>query len=614
MDHDPDCTGISTTDGPTDNVPSATLRGIGVSAGIAVGPALLYARRALEALSPATPTAPTAQADPAVERERLHTAITAAALQLRALAERVSHEIGEAEGGIFAAQALMLEDPTITEGAEARIAREGANAASALRLSAEEQAEALAAMPDPIWQGRAEDVRDAARRALSHLLPGTAQPDLAEVLANVEGPVIVVAEDLAPSDTAQMPAGRVQAIVLAKGSATSHAAILSRALSIPAVAGIGAGLWDAVRQGDLLVVDGAEGTVLVRPDERQLFAARAAINEHRKAAAVVSVSRDQPGRTRDGHAIPLWANVGSEAEARAASEAGAEGIGLLRTEFLFAQGASLPDERQQADLYTAIFAALGAARGPIVVRTLDAGADKPLPVLAAVTRKLGADEANPALGLRGIRLQAAVSGLLATQLRALMIAAARTEALLRVMLPMVTTVEEVRAARAELHSARVALETEGVRLQRALPLGIMVETPAAVFALDALAQEAAFFSLGTNDLTQYVMAADRLNPQLADLCRPTQPAVLRAIHSAAQSARAAHRHVGVCGEMAADPRLALLLVGLGFESLSMAPASIPAVKTALAVHTLNELRTFAERVLRLATAGEVDQALSESLG
>jgi phosphoenolpyruvate-protein phosphotransferase (PTS system enzyme I) len=181
------------------------------------------------------------------------------------------------------------------------------------------------------------------------------------------------------------------------------------------------------------------------------------------------------------------------------------------------------------------------------------------------------------------------------------------------MLPMVTTVEEVRAARTELLAARTALEAEGVGRQRSLPLGIMLETPAAVFALDGLAQEAAFFSLGTNDLAQYIMAADRLNPRLADLCRPTQPAILRAIHSAAQSAQAAQRHVGVCGEMAADPRLALLLVGLGVESLSMAPASIPVVKAALAAHTLDELQTLAERILRLATAGQVEQALSQTL-
>jgi phosphoenolpyruvate-protein phosphotransferase len=615
MDHDPNRTNLSTVDGPADDASPVTLRGIGVSAGIAVGPALLYARRMVEAPVPASTGLPSSQVDPAVERERMHAAIAAAAAELRALAERVSREIGEAEAGIFAAQALMLEDPSIAEGAEARIEREGADAATALRLSAEEQAEALAAMPDPIWQGRAEDVRDAARQALAHLQPETAEPGLAQVLAKVAEPVVAVAEDLAPSDTAQMPAGRVQAIVLAKGSVTSHAAILARALSIPAVAGLGASLWQAVQKGDMLVVNGGEGTVLVRPDKQQLATARAATAELQRASAAAYVSRDQPGRTRDGHAVPLWANVGGEAEARAAAEAGAEGIGLLRTEFLFAQSASLPDARQQANLYTAIVAAFGTTHGPIVVRTLDAGADKPLPALAAVTRQVdGGGETNPALGLRGIRLQAAVSTLLATQLRALVIAAARTGADLRVMLPMVATVEEVRVARTELQAARTALEAEGLRLQRAVPLGIMVETPAAVFAVDALAQEAAFFSLGTNDLAQYVMAADRLNPRLADLCRPTQPAVLRAIHSAAHSARAAHRHVGVCGEMAAEPRLALLLVGLGVESLSMAPASIPVVKAALAAHTLDELQALAKQILRRATAGEVEQALSESLG
>ncbi len=578
------------------------MRGIGVSPGIAVGPALLYRPLAVEA-----PTAPQGPIDPAAERERLHAAIAQGIAELRGLAEHVSREIGQAEGEIFTAQALMLEDPTIAEGAEALIAEQHLDAATALTQSAEEQAAALAQLPDPVWQGRAADVRDAARTALAHLRPASLQ-SLAELLDAATEPVVVVAEDLAPSETTRMSPAKVAAIALARGSATSHAAILARALRIPAVAGLGPELLQAVRNGDPLVVDGARGTLTISADEAALQAARAQAQAYQQRLSASqgrqAALRDRPGGTRDGHHVPLMANVGSADDARAAAEMGAEGIGLLRTEFLFAQSETLPDERQQADLYAEIISALGAARGPITIRTLDAGSDKQLLALGAAM----AEETNPALGVRGIRLQAGVPDLLATQLRGILLAARRTQANMRVMLPMVATVEEVRAANDVLRQARAAL---GEAETPSMPMGIMVETPAAVFLADALAREAAFFSLGTNDLTQYVMAADRLNPRLAALNDPAQPAVLRAIALVVQAARANGRHVGVCGEMASDPALASLLVGLGVESLSMNPASIPTVKEALASRTLAELRSLAERALQLATVQEVRQLLAE---
>jgi phosphoenolpyruvate-protein kinase (PTS system EI component) len=291
---------------------------------------------------------------------------------------------------------------------------------------------------------------------------------------------------------------------------------------------------------------------------------------------------------------------------------GAEGIGLLRTEFLFSDRPTLPDEREQAEAYAAIITALGPARGPLIVRTLDAGADKPLPALAAYTRDLP-PEANPALGVRGIRLHTLYPELLTSQMRAILRAAqAHPSVDLRIMLPMVATLDEIRAAHAVLVAQSDKLRDEGVSLQRLPPLGIMVETPAAVFGATKLAREAAFFSVGTNDLTQYVMAADRLNPRLADLSRPIQPAVLHAIAAVTDAAHQQRRHVGVCGEMAGEPRLAALLVGLGVDELSMAPASIPAVKESLAVHTSMELRELAQRVLQAGTLGDADRLLDDA--
>jgi phosphoenolpyruvate-protein kinase (PTS system EI component) len=322
--------------------------------------------------------------------------------------------------------------------------------------------------------------------------------------------------------------------------------------------------------------------------------------------------RERSGQTRDGVAVTVLANVGSEAEARAAAESGAEGIGLLRTEFLFAQRPTLPDAEQQAALYTVLISIFGSPAAPITIRLLDAGADKPLPSLAGQVRTLPA-EVNPALGVRGIRLQLAFEDLLDTQLRGIALAAERTRAHVRVMVPMVATVGELRAVRTRLQAIRAQLSQSGLPADRPLPVGIMVETPAAAFAIESLAREAAFLSIGTNDLTQYVMAADRLNPRLASLCQPEQPAVLRAIAATAREATRLDRHVGVCGEMAADPPLALLLVGLGVRELSMAPASIPAVKQALASHTLDELRTLAVRALEATTVEEVRRIIHDAL-
>jgi phosphoenolpyruvate-protein phosphotransferase len=594
---------------------SVVLRGIAASPGVAGGPALVY-----RAASPSVSTgrAPVVDlVDIAGERERLRAAIATAAIELHALSRRVAAEIGAGEAGIFDAQALMLDDPTIGERAAELIERDRLDAVQALERAAEEQAALLAAMPDPLWQARAADVHDAARQALAHLQPqGAEKHSLSALIERAAEPVVVLVDDLAPSDTVQMRPDRVLAIALAHGGATAHAAILARALRIPAVAGLGDEVLDAVPAGETLIVDGTQGLVVLRPTPTELEQAR---EQTRQQVAQASAARTQAaawrersGQTRDGVAVKVLANVGSEAEARAAAESGAEGIGLLRTEFLFAERLTLPDAGQQAALYTALISVFGSPAAPITIRLLDAGADKPLPSLAGQVRALPA-EANPALGVRGIRLQLAFEDLLDTQLRGIVLAAARTRAHLRVMVPMVATVGELRAVRTQLQAIRAQLSQSGLLADQPLPVGIMVETPAAVFTIESLAREAAFLSIGTNDLTQYVMAADRLNPRLATLCQPEQPPVLRAIATIAHEATRLDRHVGVCGEMAADPTLALLLVGLGVRELSMAPASIPAVKQALASRTLDELRTLAVRALEARTVDEVQRTIHDAL-
>lgn len=604
------------TDGSAERAGSGlrAQHGIALSPGMAAGPALLYRPR--QESPPAAQAPLGGPSDLARERRRVDEAIASAAAELRDLARRTAAEIGDAEAGIFEAQALMLEDPTIAERAGELIEREGYAAEAALGQAAQEQAALLAAMPGPLWQARAADVRDAARRGVAQLRPESdREPSLLELIERAGTPVVIVAEDLAPSDTAQVRADQVVAIALARGSTTAHAAILARALRIPTVGGLGPALFEAVA-GETLLVDGSQGVVVFQPTAVELEQAQATDRQQATAAAEARSRaaewRFRAGRTSDGERIEVLANVGSAAEAQAAAEAGAEGIGLLRSEFLFAQRATLPDEEEQAQLYAAVISAAGPAAGPITIRTLDVGADKPLPALASFTGALPA-QANPALGLRGLRLQLAYPELLATQLRAILLAAARTGGAVRVLLPMVATLSELRQARAQLKAAQTQLERRGVPSVPALPLGIMVETPAAVLGIAALAREAAFVSIGTNDLAQYVMAADRLNPQLSELCQPLQPPVLHAIAAVARAAERLGRPVAVCGEMAGDAALALLLVGLGVRELSMSPASIPAVKERLAAYSSAALRILAAHVLQAATLEEARQLLGEQL-
>lgn len=590
------------------------LTGVAASAGVAVGPAFVFAPAPTSA--PLVPAETADGRDAGTERARLAAALERAIAETYALAERVGTEVGEAEGQIFAAQALLLEDPTMRERAEELIESERTSAESAWGRAAEEQAEIFEQLDEPLLQARAADVRDAARRVTMVLVPEQAAgPDLAEQLAALAEPVVLIARDLAPSDTVRAPVDRILGIATSLGGPTGHAAILARARDIPATLGLGDDLLSRVRSGETVVLDGTRGRVVVHPSAQEIAEARRAGEEHRSAIAArrsrAARATGAHGQTRDGLRVAVLANVGSMADAQAAGVAGADGVGLLRTEFLFASRTTLPTLEEQADMYAAIIAAVGSGTGrPIIIRTLDAGSDKPLPALSALLRNQPA-EANPALGIRGIRLHHEQPALLVEQMGAILTAAARTSADVRVMVPMVATLEELAAAREALRAASTRQGAPDHPDGDPLPLGIMVETPAAVLCAETLAQHAEFFSIGTNDLTQYVMAADRLHPRLTALADPLQPAVLHAIAQVAQAAARFGRPVGVCGEMAGDPAQALLLVGLGVGELSMTPSSIPAVKEALAARTSAELRERAVAALQAETATQVQELLRD---
>ena len=498
----------------------------------------------------------------AAEHSRLADALDRCASELEALAVQTTARAGEEVGAIFEAQALFARDPGIVGPAFALVAG-GTSADEAILRSTSEQADVLAAVDDDYFRERAADVRDVGRRAAA-ILAGVVRPDL----WHPDGrPAVLVAADLDPSAVATLRPELVAGIALTGGAPTGHAAIVARALGIPLVLGLGSALTAVVvDEADVEgAVDGSEGRLLIEPsadDVREL--------ERVPSAAASGVVSSSASAMTNG--VSIVANVASALEAEAAVQAGADGIGLVRTELLFLGRSTPPSDREQRATYARILEVMGDR--PVVFRTLDVGGDKP-----AEWQSAGV-EANPALGVRGLRLGLRRPDLLDDQFAALLQAAAGGE--LRVMLPMVATREEVDEARERLEVVRKRLVSEGLAVATAVRLGVMIEVPSAAVMADSLAEAADFFSIGTNDLVQYVMAVDRTNSELTDLASALQPAVLRLIDGVVRAARVRGRHVAVCGEAAADPAVIPLLVGLGVTDLSVGPGSVVAVRSIVA--------------------------------
>ncbi len=588
----------------------ATWQGISTSRGVALGPALLYTSGQLTLTSIERHSITSEQVSS--EQVRLRQALDDTAEELRTLAENLQAQIGQADAAIFTAQALMLQDHALLEAALQQIAQQHSDAASALASVGEQQASALAALDNALLAARAVDVRDAVSRALRRLTGQSTKQDL----SNLPQPVILLAQDLTPSDTAILRPETVLGICTTAGGPTAHAAILARALGIPAIAGLPENALLKIHNGDELGLDADHGLLYHFPtaELRIQLQQRLATQQQQRTVQQATAQQTSTPVSIDGRHIALLANVGSEAEAEAARQWGAEGIGLLRTEFLFANASSFPSVDEQRHRYMRIFQAFngGAAspQKPIVVRTLDAGADKPLPALESI---LGTTtEANPALGLRGIRISLAHPELLKQQITALLQAAAETAINLHIMFPMITTVEELRSARSIFEQVYTQVKQLYPSLPD-VPVGIMVEVPSAALMAAELAQVADFFSIGANDLLQYTVACDRTNATVAHLYHPMQPAVLRLIAHIAEAAHHASKSVAVCGEIASDPRLASILVGLGIDELSMTPTALPTIRTILTSRSSFELTTLAQQVLTLQTVAEIEQVCNEFL-
>jgi len=516
------------------------------------------------------------------ERRALDSAIAAAHLQLEALRARLATDADDEKAAIFAAHQELLEDPEVLDRAEADI-RSGASAAFAWRRAYTTQADRLLTLRSQLLAGRAADLRDVGRRVLHLLIGRDGAPH------EVPPESIVVAEELAPSDAASLDRTRVRGFCTTSGSATSHAAILARGLGIPAVAGVDPRALD-IPTGTRVVLDGDAGLLRTSPtpEEEARIAARIESNERRRISELSAAA--QPATTRDGHRVEVVANIGDAAEARRVPDVGGEGVGLLRSEFLFMDRHDAPDEEEQARSYEEIARALGPDR-ILVIRTLDVGGDKPLSYVPM------ADEANPFLGERGIRLTLSRPQLFRTQVRAILRASRAGR--VAIMFPMIATLAEWRAARELVERERATLDLPPIQV------GIMVETAAAALLAERFAREADFFSVGTNDLTQYTLAMDRSNPRLAPQVDALHPAVLRLIERTVAGARTHGRWVGVCGALAGDLQAVPVLLGLGVDELSADVPIVPAVKARVRALSLQECRATAQEALGAADGAEV---------
>jgi len=559
---------------------SSRIAGLPAAPGIAVGPAWRYRPHGLASVAPiSVRSAGEAEA-------RIRAAAETAANQLTVLARRLSEMDRPGEAEILGAQAMMAVDPALIDEA-VRLVRRGSEPVAAVLAAADASADLLAALDDALLAARAADVRDVAARVV-RVLTGT-HADLPDK------PSIVVGEDVPPSLLAEMPAGLLLGMALSGSSPTAHAAILARSLGIPAVVAA-EGLLEAIRGHAPIAMDGESGEVIVDPitADLQSLADRQAVRGVRDRAA--AELRGRPATTSDGQRISLMANIRSPDDAARAIEAGAEGVGLFRTEYLFMRRKSPPSEDEQVAAYRRAMEAFGPDR-PVVIRLADIGGDKTIPYLGR------AEEPNPFLGVRAIRLARDCRELLLTQLRAIWRAAALTGVTPHVMAAMVATVGDVETLLSLRDEARAGVAEGAAGAAESAPIpermvtGVMIEVPSAAMMAPEFARLVDFFSIGTNDLTQYVLAADRGNPSLARLQDALHPAVLRTIAAVIAGAKEAGIRVAACGELAGDPAGALVLVGLGVDELSVDSGSLDGVRAALAGFTGTELRALAAKAL-----------------
>src|SRR5215210_1958915 len=532
------------------------------------------------------------------EIERFDHAVETSAAELETIVLKVAQQLGAAEAEIFKSHQQIVQDRSLRTKVHDLIRAQRLTALSALQLVLHEYVAAFARSEHEYFRERMADIRDVISRIGSHLtLASALTPDHA-----TDEPIVLVAHELLPSQAMSLGNLPIAGIVTETGGGTSHAAILSRSRGIPAVSGV-VGITNDIHSGDLVIVDGRDGVVLIRPDTETTSTYRKMQRDFFDLKDRLVKNRDQPAASSDGAQIELLANINTLADARAAAAVGATGVGLFRTEYLFLTHQDVPDEQEQYEYYRQVIAA--SPNRAVTIRTLDLGGDKTVPYLGR------RNEANPFMGWRSIRLSFEHPRLFERQIRAILRAGRHGK--VSMLFPMITTLEELRHVNRLVEDARRTLRREGTPFGEDVKTGVMIEVPAAAVCIDAILRETDFISIGSNDLIQYLVAADRDNPKVAHLCEPLSPAIFKVLQMVFDACRRTGTPVTVCGEMAGQPRSALVLFGLGLRRFSMSPAFVPTIKALLSSVTTAQAERFAHHVLQLKTSEEIRRYLTERL-
>ncbi|WP_419960859.1 phosphoenolpyruvate--protein phosphotransferase [Psychrobacillus sp. BM2] len=566
------------------------LIGIAASSGIAIGKAFLM-------IEPDLTVTKITVSNKDEEVIRFHEAVNAAKLELQKIRDRAEIDLGSENAAIFDAHLLVLSDPELLGTVEGKINDDAINAEAALQETADTLVVMFEQLDNEYMRERAADIRDVTKRVIARLL-GVEIPNI----GLIDEEVIIISKDLAPSDTAQLNRDFAKGFTTDMGGRTSHSAIMARSLEIPAVVGT-KNATAAIKQGDLIVVDGDNGEVIINPPNDVIQSYVAKRNEQEVEKKELSLLKNKQTITLDGIHVEIAANIGTPKDVVSVLENGGEGIGLYRTEFLYMERDSLPTEEEQFQAYKQVLEQMGDK--PVVVRTLDIGGDKQLPYLNLP------EEMNPFLGFRAIRLCLEEKTIFRTQLRALL--RASNFGNLKIMFPMIATLEEFREAKQLLLEEKAQLQQEGTLVSDHIEIGIMVEIPSTAILADQFAKEVDFFSVGTNDLIQYTMAADRMNESVAYLYQPYHPAILRLVKMVIEAAHTEGKWAGMCGEMAGDSIAIPLLLGLGLDEFSMSAPSMLRARSQINQLTQMEMKELAEKALSMQTSEQVKQYVKETL-